>query len=454
LGEDERNKEDYIEGDPISIYNGNNVHSETDIKLPTPFTRGLEIKRYYNSQITQQDLDGFKPSTPTANSRYVFGYDDMGNVVSVTDARTNTTTHQYDAFNRLKCTEQPGEVVTDYGYDTHGNLKHIIDPEGLETMYYYDDMGRLVKTDSPDTGVTIYVYDEAGNMVHKDQNGTVTTHFYDDLNRLTETVYADGTPGVSLTYDSGSGNYLKGRLATVSDASGERSFSYDANGFLDTEQRVINGTAYITDYDLDAAGNLRAMVYPTGQVIDFLPDSVDVGRIGTVQIDPGGGVQNLADGLAYKPFGPMTTMSLGNSVSVSLSYDRNYHAARITAGSVFDRSYIPDAAGNIETITDNLDSSRSQSFGYDALNRLTDAGGIYGSISYTYDRIGNRLTRTDAQGTDTYTYIPSSNLTDTMTGSETIYFDHDVHGNLVGRSYVDGSGHGTEADIPDYTYRL
>jgi RHS repeat-associated protein len=439
---------------------GNPAREALFVSGSSPEDDGEQTRRFdYGDPLASSGLMAGKPwktirpnHDDSAELETVFGYDDMGNVTSVTDARTNTTAHQYDAFGRLKCTEQPGVVVTEFGYDTHGNLKHIIDPEGLETMYFYDDMGRLVKTDSPDTGVTILVYDEAGNMVHKDQNGTVTTHSYDGLNRLTDTLYADGTPGVSLTYDSGSGNYLKGRLASVSDASGGRSFSYDANGFLDTEQRVINGAAYITDYDFDAAGNLRAMVYPTGQVVNFLPDSVDVGRIGTVQIDPGGGVQDLANGLAYKPFGPMTAMNLGNGVSVSLSYDRNYQAAGITAGSVFDRSYVPDGAGNIETIADNIDSSRSQSFGYDALNRLTDASGVYGNIGYTYDRTGNRLTRTDAQGTDTYTYIPGSNQPDTMTGSETIYFDHDVHGNLVGRAFVDGSGQGSGADIPDYTY--
>jgi YD repeat-containing protein len=91
-------------------------------------------------------------------------------------------------------------------------------------------------------------------------------------------------------------------------------------------------------------------------------------------------------------------------------------------------------ASIISAIADNLDSGRSQSFGYDALNRLTDASGVYGNIGYTYDRTGNRLTRNDAQGTDTYEYISVSNQHDTMTGSETIYFNHDLHGNLIGRT--------------------
>ena len=39
------------------------------------------------------------------------------------------------------------------------------------------------------------------------------------------------------------------------------------------------------------------------------------------------------------------------------------------------RTYTPDAVGNIELITDNLDAGRSQSFGYDDLYRLTSAVG-------------------------------------------------------------------------------
>jgi YD repeat-containing protein len=47
--------------------------------------------------------------------------------------------------------------------------------------------------------------------------------------------------------------------------------------------------------------------------------------------------------------------------------------------------------GNITTITDPI--TGNQTFGYDALNRLTSATGAY-THSYSYDQIGNMLSNT------------------------------------------------------------
>jgi len=69
-----------------------------------------------------------------------------------------------------------------------------------------------------------------------------------------------------------------------------------------------------------------------------------------------------------------------------------------------------DAVGNINSITDQIDPAKSQSFGFDDLNRLTSASGIYGSIGYTYDKVGNRLTRTENGQTDTYEYLTGTHL--------------------------------------------
>jgi YD repeat-containing protein len=65
---------------------------------------------------------------------------------------------------------------------------------------------------------------------------------------------------------------------------------------------------------------------------------------------------------------------------------------------------------------------------YDPLGRLTaadyDSGKYY---NYTYDAVGNRLTQTTAEGTDTYTYMANNQLA-TVNGS---YYGYDVYGNLV-----------------------
>ena len=66
-----------------------------------------------------------------------------------------------------------------------------------------------------------------------------------------------------------------------------------------------------------------------------------------------------------------------------------------------------DPVGNLQTETDLATSTVRQQLGYDGLGRLVTATGPYGDYSYTYDGIGNRLSRTDTDGTpdETLSYL-------------------------------------------------
>ena len=385
----------------------------------------------------------------TADLETVYAYDGSGNLKSVTDANSNVTEYLYDQFNRLWQVIQPGNVTTVYGYDIHGNLASVTDAEGHVTLYTYDDMGRLVETDSPDTGNCLYSYDAAGNLRFKTHNGQAVEYRYDLLRRLTDILYSDPAENVAMAYDTGSGANLMGRLAAVSDPSGMVEYSYNADGQLEAETRTIGGTIFVTSYLYDAAGNLRTMVYPTGQSVAYQPDPADPARIGAVVLD---GSVTLASNIAYMPFGPVSGMTLGNGIQVGKGYDKNYQMATLAAGTVMSRSYTPDAVGNIEVITDNLDAGRSQSFGYDDLYRLTSAVGVYGSIGYTYDNVGNRLTRTENSDEDSYAYYPGTNRLHTITGVHAELFEYDADGNMVQR--IPGANNPQPAitDPNDYTY--
>ena len=74
----------------------------------------------------------------------------------------------------------------------------------------------------------------------------------------------------------------------------------------------------------------------------------------------------------------------------------------------------------------------NQSFTYDALNRLTDATGRYGTTGYTYDDVGNRLTRAVNGETETYSYIPGTNKLQEITGANPTSFTYDANGNTTG----------------------
>ena len=91
-----------------------------------------------------------------------------------------------------------------------------------------------------------------------------------------------------------------------------------------------------------------------------------------------------------------------------------------------------DPSGNITSITDNLASSRTQTLGYDNLNRLNSASGLYGSQSYTYDGVGNRLTRVIGSTTDTYAYSSTANQISTVTtGSNVRSFTYAASGQVT-----------------------
>ncbi|MGQ0591810.1 MAG: hypothetical protein ACT4QB_03945, partial [Gammaproteobacteria bacterium] len=75
---------------------------------------------------------------------------------------------------------------------------------------------------------------------------------------------------------------------------------------------------------------------------------------------------------------------------------------------VQDLGFHFDPNGNITGITDSLDPGRNQAFGYDALDRLTEAQGRYGDLRYAYDPAGNRLNRIRNGFPEDYTYAAVS----------------------------------------------
>jgi YD repeat-containing protein len=117
----------------------------------------------------------------------------------------------------------------------------------------------LAKTDANNAAVT-YAYDLAGRRSTRTwARGVVTTYAYDPASGdLTGTSYSDGTPAVSNTYDR------RGRLATVVDGSGSRSFTYTASGQVAEDTITYTGeparqwaaapSAIKTDESLTTAG--------------------------------------------------------------------------------------------------------------------------------------------------------------------------------------------------------
>jgi YD repeat-containing protein len=93
-------------------------------------------------------------------------------------------------------------------------------------------------------------------------------------------------------------------------------------------------------------------------------------------------------------------------------YERNTHGevtrykVLVNGVPVIDVSTPRDALGRIDTRTEIIDTQSSTvDYVYDGAGRLEDVIGAQGTTHYDYDANGNRLGRTDANGTETGTYV-------------------------------------------------
>jgi RHS repeat-associated protein len=201
---------------------------------------------------------------------------------------------------------------------------------------------------------------------------------------------------------------------------------------------VVYTIGYI--YDLD--GKVTQITYPSGRVVNYGRDST--GRISgvTTKQTSSSSAVTLASSLAYEPFGPLSGLTYGNGLVLSKTFTEDYLADTIAAQDtststvVVNRSYTFGDSINVTGITDSLTSARSEAYTYTASNRLQEGDGIWGTLTWTYDGVGNRASEALTSGsttTNTYNYPSGNNLPASLTQSSTTVrsFSYDGAGNVT-----------------------
>lgn len=336
-----------------------------------------------------------------AGQTTIYGYDGNGNALTVTDPLQHATQRNFDALNRVAKITDAASGNTRIAYDAHDRPLTVTDPNGNTTSYTYDGFGDAIEEISPARGTTVYRYDLDGNLSQKiDARGAIASYSYDALDRITAVTYpGDSAENVAYTYDQSSGGFGIGRLTSVADAAGSLSRTYDERGNMLTESRANGSATLSTTYSYDAASRVASTGYPSGWVVGYMRDAM--GRITamTTKAPRASAATPLLSKIGYEPFGPVSGFTYGNGIVESRSFDLDYRLTNLNAignAPVQKLGYGYDAANNVLSITDGVTSGNSQKFGYDALNRLTGASGSYGSLGYSYDANGNRLTENPA----------------------------------------------------------
>jgi YD repeat-containing protein len=351
-----------------------------------------------------------------------YDYGDNGYISAVTDALGRATVPGFDNLGRLVSVVDANNAAAAFSFDGEDRVTRVTDQRGLGTEYIYDGFGNLKQITSPDTGHTRYEYDDAGNRTRRvDARGIEVNYRYDALNRLIAVSYPD--PAEDTSYHFGNWSLgetpvcttCNGRLSVIAGPSGYSGYIYDPRGNVVRHTQAVAGAAYTVEYSYDLADNVSAITYPSGRVVEYTRDTLGRVRGITSRENALAAVATVVGNVDYPPFGPVAGFTHGNGLRQSIGYDEDMRVSGIHAGDgagtdTQSTSYGYDLANNIVRIGDSLRPGNDQDFGYDTLDRLSAANGPYGALGYTYDSVGNRLTRsrerdggvtTDSYGLDT-----------------------------------------------------
>jgi len=351
-----------------------------------------------------------------------YAYDDNSNLTSTLDPNSNATTYAFDGLNRLTSQTDTLSGVTTNAINDLDQTTSVTDPRSNATTYVYNAFGDITSMTSPDTGTTTYTHDKAGNIKSQtDASSVVTNYTYDELNRLLTTSYpADTSLNVTLTYDSVTGcGDSKGKLCSVTDASGTRDYIYDAKGLLTSVTDTRASLVFTTSYSYDASGILTGITLPSGRDITYTLDGNAL--VSSVSADINTVSTTLASAASYLAYGPMDSLIYGNGVTLTNVFANNHRLTSRTIGTMLNDSYTYDNAGNITV-------KGADTYTLDALYRITGEN----SDTYTYDAIANRLSMNatsyvypstssilSSVGSDSYTHNAVGSNTDDSTRSYT-----------------------------------
>jgi RHS repeat-associated protein len=376
---------------------------------------------------------------------WTFAYDKTDNRVALTDPRSNVYHWAFDALDRLISETDEDNATVTLTRNGKDEITNYSDPRSLSTAYVRDGFGDIIRRASPDSGITDYVYNALGKPTQiTDARAVVTNLSYDSSGRrLTKQYPAATSENVTYTWDStASGNKGIGRITKVEDQSGSIEWSYDALGRKIVEKKTTASIVYTIGYAFDTADNVTEITYPSGRIVSYARDSL--GRVlgVTTKKDSGSASVTLASDVAYEPFGPLNALTYGNGLVLTKTFTQDYLLDRLkvedslTSTLVIDRSHARGDGLNLTGIADNIDSSRSQIYSYTAANRLAQADGIWGTLTWTYDGVGNRTSEVLTSGsttTNVFNYPSTSNrLSNIMQGATTVRsFTYDAAGNVT-----------------------
>ncbi len=349
-------------------------------------------------------------------------WDANGNLLSRTDALSQTSSYTYNSFNEVLTATDPLGVATTNSYDPTGNLTRTTTPligttQYAATTFSYDPLhhGDLTQMTDPNGKVWRYAYDSNGLRNRTtDPLGDATTFSYDNVGRLQSTVspkgnVQGGNPSAYTTIFTFDG--YGGRLSATDPLGHLTTYKYDLNRNLTV---VVDGNNKQTTFAFDGENEPVQIVKPDGSTLRTVYDG-------------DGNVTQQIDGLGHQ---------------TTYQYNGLNQRTKMTDPLSRSTQYTFDGVGNLLTIQNPKDASASLTMGYDQddqLKTITYSDGQTPNVTYAYDADGQRRQMIDGTGTSTYTMDSLHRLTQNTNGAGAqVQYSYDLLGHVTSLVYPGG----------------
>lgn len=354
------------------------THTDADARTTTNTytTRRFLETASLAGETTRHTYDGAghlltreRPKGP--DTTWTFGYDDAGNLDTVTDPLAHVTTFEHDENNNRTSITDANQHVTGFAYDERNRLKGKTYPGGASWAWRYDGDNNRVRSEAP--------------------NGRIATTEFDALNRPTVTTYL-GAPSIEVqstarTYD-GNGN-----IRTIVEATnaGPRTESRDYDDF-DRLTHAVDSDARHVSYRYDDVGNRTRLIDHDGKETVWTYNALNQN---TRVFVPGIGTTAMT----YTAAGLPDTITRPDGALTEHEYFTNGRLQTIrhskSGTTLANYSYIYDPNGNRteQRETNGLvsnNTTQSTIYRYDDADRLREVEEPGRLTTYTLDEVGNR----------------------------------------------------------------
>jgi YD repeat-containing protein len=333
-------------------------------------------------------FDVTTPDGKVSSTRY--GQATVGTITVSYDANNHAIGHEHDTLGRLRGVyEYRGnngsegtyamDAMTSYSYDALDQLVSVIDAKGNTTTLSYDTIGRKLSQSDPDMGAWSYSYPyhPHGPLASQtDARGITTSFQYDVLDRLTHQTFSNGSPALHHSYDVGT--FGKGRRtgACVGAESGctvSQSWEYDARGRRTIAVQSAAGVVRSLNWSYDSGDRVVTTSYNGQETVTTSYDAA--GRPASL-CSSLAGVGCYVSDARYSALDQPAHWNFGNGLLQDWNYSNVMaRLERLTvSGGALDRSYSYDPVGNL-TLTRNHLAGQLQNvnYSYDHRDRLTRA---------------------------------------------------------------------------------